>query len=192
VQLALGRVYLAKAERTMDRRSVAAALAALERALAGTTRRSEGLTLLGRALYLAGDDAGGERALREALSTSPLEADALGYLADACERQREYDLARDALQKLDTLQGDTAPPAARSARARRIGELAFQAGDPAAAVESFQRARNAGLKDPSFLGELAEAQFRAGDVDAAKSTLAQALAVEPTDVELLRLKRVIR
>src|SRR6185436_6667099 len=52
VQLALGRVYLEKAERTMDRRPVAGALAALERALAGNARRSEGLTLLGRALYL--------------------------------------------------------------------------------------------------------------------------------------------
>lgn len=192
VQLALGRVYLEKAERTMDRRSVGAALAALERALAGTARRSDGLTLLGRALYLSGDDAGAERLLVEAVSTSPLSAEAFGYLADVCERRREYAAARDALQKVDTLQGDTVPAAVRRTRARHLGELSSQAGDPAAAVDFFQRANNAGLKDASFLGELAEAQFKSGNVEAARSTLAQALAVEPRDVELLRLKRVIR
>jgi cytochrome c-type biogenesis protein CcmH/NrfG len=185
-------VYLEKAERTMDRRSVAEALAALERALAGTARRSEGLTLLGRALYLSGDDAAGERLLREAVSTSPLIAEAFGYLADACERQREYDAAREALEKLDTLQGDTAPPAVRSARARRLGELSLKAGDATAAVEFLQRARDAGRSDAAMLGALAEAQFKTGNLETAKLTLAQALALEPKNSELLRLKRLLR
>jgi tetratricopeptide (TPR) repeat protein len=192
VQLALGRVYLEKAERTLDRRSVAAALDALERALAGTARRSEGLTLLGRALYLSGDDAGGERILREAVATSPLIAEAFGYLADACERQRNYDAAREALEKLDTLQGDTATPAVRSARARRLGELSLKANDPATAVQFLQRARDGGENSAAMLGALAEAQFKTGNLDTAKATLAQALAQEPRNAELLRLKRVLR
>lgn len=192
VQLALGRVHLEKAERTMDRRSVAEALSALERALAGTARRSEGLTLLGRALYLSGDDAGAERLLREAVSTSPLIAEAFGYLADACERQRNYDGAREALEKLDALQGDTAPRSVRSARARRVGVLSLKADDPTSAVEFLQRALDAGENDAALFGSLAEAQFKSGNVDAAKATLAQALALEPKNADLLRLKRLLR
>ncbi len=192
VQLALGRVYLERAERTMDRRSVAQALDALERALAGTARRSEGLTLLGRAFYLSGDDAGAERLLREAVSTSPLIAEAFGYLADACERQRDYESAREALEKLDALQGDTAPRATRSARARRIGVLSLNDNEPATAVEFLQRAIDAGERDASTLGSLAEAQFRSGNVDAARATLAQALAQEPKNSELLKLKKLLR
>ncbi|TAK15044.1 MAG: tetratricopeptide repeat protein, partial [Acidobacteria bacterium] len=188
VQLALGRVHLEKAERTMDRQSIALALDALERALAGTARRSEGLTLLGRALYLSGDDAGAERLLREAVSTSPLIVEGFGYLADACERLRQYDAAREALEKLDTLQGDTAPRVVRTARARRLGLLSLKAGDAPTAVEFLQRAMDAGGRDPQLLGALADAQFKAGDVAAAKSSLADALALAPKDAELLRLR----
>jgi len=192
VQLALGRVYLEKAERTMDRQSVAQALDALERALSGTARRSEGLTLLGRALYLSGDDVGAERLLSEAVSTSPMIAEAFGYLADASERLRQYDEARTALEKLDALQGDTAPAAVRNARTRRIGELYLKAGAPAAAIDYLQRALDTGDRDAALLGSLAEAQFRSGDVAAARATLSEALALAPKDAELLRLRRQIR
>jgi tetratricopeptide (TPR) repeat protein len=192
VQLALGRVQLDKAERTMDRRSVADALAALERALAAAPGRSEGLALLGRALYLSGDDAGAERVLRDAVSKSPVIIEAFGYLADACERQHEFDAARDALEKLDTLQGDTAPRDVRSARARRLGRLALEAGDPEVAIEFLQRAADTGARDAALLGTLAEAQFRAGNPDLAKTTLAEALVLQPKSAELLRLRRLIR
>ena len=50
--LAIGRIYLARAERRPIARPSRCALAALERALGGTARRSEGLALFGRALYL--------------------------------------------------------------------------------------------------------------------------------------------
>lgn len=192
VQLALGRVYLAKAERTMDRPSVGEALDALERALSGTARRSEGLTLLGRALYLSGDDVGAERMLNEAVSTSPLIAEAFGYLADAQERLRQYDAARVSLEKLDALQGDTAPADVRIARGRRIGELLLKAGDPVAAVDYLQRALDTGGKDAPLLGALAEAQFRSGHIDVARATLTEALALSPKDPELLRIRRLIR
>ena len=77
-----------EAEHTGERRMVARALAVLERALGGTARRSEGLALYGRALYLSGDLLAAERILQEALSTSPIDQEAFGFLADAAERAR--------------------------------------------------------------------------------------------------------
>lgn len=192
VQVALGRVYLDRAERTMDRRSIADALEALERAMPSTSRRSESLMLLGRALYLSGDDAGAERLLREAVSTTPLIAEAFGYLADATERQREFDAAREALEKLDALQGDTAPPGVRAARARRLGLLSLKIGDAASAIEFLTQALDGGARDASVYGALADAQYRSGDVTAARASLAKALTLAPTDPELLRLQRQIR
>ena len=90
----------------------------LERALGGTARRSEGLALYGRALYLSGDAAGAERLLREAVATSPVDLEAFAFLADAAERLRHPLIARDALVQLDALQGDTADHATRLTRGR--------------------------------------------------------------------------
>lgn len=192
VQLALGRVYLAQAERRLDRRAVSQALAALERALGGTARRSEGLTLMGRALYLSGDYDGAERLLREAVSTSPLDIDAFGYLADTCERLGRLREAREALTRLDALEGDTATPANRAARARRLGSLAMESNDPAAAIGYLQRAVDGGVRDGATLGQLADAQWRLGLPKEARATLSAALAVSPKSIELLRLKRAMR
>ena len=192
VQLALGRVYLARAERGLDRRSVTLALSALERALGGTARRSEGLTLLGRALYLANDYAESERILQEAVATSPLIVEAFGYLADASERLGRFDDARDALSKLDALEGDTALPAVRAARARRVGALALKTGDTADARLYLQRAVDGGERDAATLGQLAEALWREGQQDTARAMLTTALALEPKNAALLRLKRTMR
>ena len=192
VQLALGRVYLAKAERTLDRRTVTLALGALERALAGTARRNEGLALLGRALYLSGDYNEALRILQEAVSTTPLVPEAFSYLADAGERLNQFTDARDALIKQDALEGDTALPAVRAARARRLGGLALRLGDPAAARQYLQRAIDGGQRTAASLGQLADAQWRSGQRDAARATLASALALDARNAELLRLNRVIR
>ena len=130
MQVALGRVYLARAERTRDRESISRAMIILERALGGTARRSEGLALYGRALALSGDLAGAERLLREAVATSPVDLEAFQYLADVAERLSHDLVARDALVNLDVLQGDTADAGVRANRARRIGALSLRAGDP--------------------------------------------------------------
>jgi predicted Zn-dependent protease len=121
--MALARVHLARAERTADRASAGLALESLERALGGTARRSEGLALFGRALFLTGETVDAERILREAVATSPVASDAFGYLADLSERLGHYVDARDALLALDALQGDTASAAVRAARAERTGAL---------------------------------------------------------------------
>lgn len=192
VHLALGRVYLLKAERSMDRRAVTLALSALERAIGTTTRRSEGLALLGRALYLSGDPAGALRVLGDAVAAVPMVVEAFGFTADAAERLNQFDEARQALIKLDALEGDTAAPSIRAARARRIGSLALKANDAPAARLYLQRAVDGGQRDAATLGELADAQWRDGKQDDARKTLTEALAIDARNAELLRLRRVIR
>lgn len=191
-QITLARVLLARAERTPDRAAVTRALGALERALAGTARRGEGMALFGRALYLSGDVAGAERILREAVATSPVEQDAFRYLADAAARLGHDAVARDALLNLDLLEGETVPVIVRASRARRIGELSLRADDPRSAATYLARAVELGVADPQTLGQLARAHWSLGEADAARDALKQALALAPRDLELQRLARTIR
>jgi tetratricopeptide (TPR) repeat protein len=192
IALAVGRVQLARAERLRDRASNAAALHALEQALAGTARRSEGLALYGRALYLYGEYEDAERLLREAVSTSPVAPEAFRYLADASERLGHPLAARDALLSLDALEGDTVPAEARAARARRVGSLSLAGGDALMAAEYLAFAVGAGIADAPTLGLLAEARAGQGDADAARAALARALELAPDDPALARLARRLR
>jgi tetratricopeptide (TPR) repeat protein len=192
VALTIGRIYLARAERTGDRGSVALAQASLERALGGTARRSEGLALVGRALYLTGNYAAAEHLLREAIATTPIDTEAFAFLADAAERASHPDIARDALLGLDALEGDTVSAEVRAARARRIGGLAVAAGDGATGVEYLTLAVRGGHADASTLGLLARAQWQTGDRDEARRTLGEALALDERDADLRRLSKVIR
>lgn len=192
VQMALGRVFLARAERTPDRAAIARATTVLEQALGTTPRRSEGLALLGRAQYLNADYEAAERTLREAVATSPVDPDAFGYLADAAERLAHLTDARDALVTWDVLQGDTVSIDVRAARAQRIGALSLRANDIPTAVSYLTQAVSAGKQDARTLGQLAQARFQSGDLPAANEALSRALAMEPRNPELLRLRRVIR
>jgi len=191
VALAFGRVHLARAERTGDHASAAQALALLEGALGGSARRSEGLALFGRALYLTGDAAGAERLLQDAIATSPIDPEAFGFLADAAERVGHAGVASDALVNLDALEGDTASVERRAARARRIGGLAVQAGDWPTAVEHLHTATEAGYDDAATLGLLARAEWQSGDLVSARKALARALAADARNAELRRLSRLI-
>jgi tetratricopeptide (TPR) repeat protein len=192
IELAIGRVYLSRAERSPDKAEVDRALGALERALGGTARRSEGLALLGRALYLSGDYSESERILREAVATSPVDPEAFGFLADSAERLTHYLDARDALRDLDALEGDIALPDARAHRARRIGALSLKAGDARAAADYLSRALDGGVNDADTLGLLAEARWQAGDASGARTALNRALELSPRSGALLRLTRVIK
>ena len=120
---------LGHAEGTGSRAAIAEARLALERALGGTARRSEGLALYGRALYLSGDAADAERILIEATATSPVDPEAFQFLADAAERLAHPGIARDALLDLNALEGSTASADVRAARARRIGALSLAKGE---------------------------------------------------------------
>jgi tetratricopeptide (TPR) repeat protein len=192
VQIALARVYLGRAEHTRDRDSLNRAIGMLERALGGSARRSEGLALYGRAIYLSGDLPGAERLLREAVATSPVDLEAFRSLAEVAERLSHDVIARDALVNLDTLEGDTAPANVRASRARRIGDLSLRAGDARTAASYLGQAVDAGVRDSSTLGQLARARWLSGDADGARATLAQALELAPRDVELQRIARMIR
>ncbi len=184
VLVATGRVLLAEAERTGDRRTVARALAVLERALGGTARRSEGLALYGRALYLSGDPLAAERILQEALSTSPIDQEAFGFLADAAERASHPAVARAALLDLDAIQGDTVSADERGRRARRIGALSLALGDPKAAVRYLTQAVDSAPPDAGTLGLLARAKWQSGDPDGARTALGAAIALSGSDPDL--------
>lgn len=192
VQLALGRIYLQRAERAGDAASIQRALDVLERALGGTAPRSEGLALFGRALFLSGDVAGAERMLKEAVATSPRDPEAFGFLADAAERLGHDTVARDALVSLDTLQGSTVPDDIRGIRSHRIGALSLRAGDPRLAVTYLTEALNLGRSGIDTLSQLARAKWLAGDIAGARETLARALVIDPRNSELLRLARAMK
>jgi Flp pilus assembly protein TadD len=192
VLVATGRVLLAEAERTGDRRTVARALAVLERALGGTARRSEGLALYGRALYLSGDALAAERILQEALATSPIDQEAFEFLADAAERASHPAVARAALLDLDAMQGDTATPAQRGMRARRIGALSLVLGEPKVAVRHLTQAADSAPPDAGTLGLLARAKWQSGDPDGARVALGRAIALSSSDPDLRRLARTIK
>lgn len=196
VALALGRVHLMRAEATTDatRRTLAAqeALAPLEAALGGSARRSEGLALYGRALHLTGDVAGGERILQGAVATTPFDRQAFLYLADAADALGRPAEAWEWLMRFDALEGDTASPAERSARGRRMGGLALAAGDAARARPYLERAVQDGLGDATLFGWLADARWRTGDKAGARDALARALALAPRDAALRRLRQTIR
>jgi len=191
VHLALGRVHLARAERTADRTSIQQALDAFEHALGGTARRSEGLALYGRALFLRGDFELSEQLLREAVSTSPVALPAFQYLADVAAALAHPIIARDALLSLDALEGDTAAPEGRMLRARRIGELSLEGGDYRTAVEHLSRVASAGEVTADTLGSLAHARWLSGDAAGAREALARALSLAPDDARLARLSRLM-
>jgi tetratricopeptide (TPR) repeat protein len=192
MQLTFGRIYLARAEQTADRLSIARALDALERALADTSRRSEALALFGRALWLSRDAEGSERILREAVATSPVDPEAFGYLADVAEQLSQYEEARDALKTLDVLQGDTAPAPVRAVRAQRLASLSLRVNDFPTAIDYLSRVVAAGRADGSTYGALAEAKLKSGDRAGAVVAVTQGLALDPRHGELLRLRRTLR
>lgn len=192
VHLALGRVHLARAEATADPVSIRRAREALELALGGTARRSEGLALYGRALHLSGDHDEALRILQDAVATSPADRQAFAYLAETAEALARDILARDALLSLQALLGSTSPHAETTTRARRIGVLSLRGGDVATAARYLRRAVNDGLNDASTLASLAEAQWGLGEFDAARVTLDAARTQEARDPDVLRVGRVVR
>jgi tetratricopeptide (TPR) repeat protein len=190
--LAIGRVHLARAERDGDSEAVRRAIESLEQALGGRARRSEGLALYGRALYLAGEVAEAERILREAVATSPVHSEAFAFLADAAERLGHHLIARDALMNLDAIEADSADAATRAGRARRIGELAMLTGDPKIASTYLSRVVDPDSTDAATMGLLAEARWRLGQDQDARALLDRALKISPRDPKLLRLSKLMR
>jgi tetratricopeptide (TPR) repeat protein len=189
--VALGRVWLEKAQPHPDRVDLSKALGALEEAI-GTDDSSEAMTLFGRALLLTQDVELAERVLQQATEKRPADPLAFYYLADAAERRGNAAIARRALLDYRALEGDPADARRRAALAGRIADLSMQLRDGAAAVTWYQRAIEADGADAPLLVRVAEAQLLSGDRDAARSTVALALERDPANRAAVLLQRRIK
>jgi tetratricopeptide (TPR) repeat protein len=189
--VALGRVWLEKAQPHADRVDLSKALGALEEAI-GTDNSSEAMTLFGRVLLLTQDLELAERVLQEATEKRPADPLAFYYLADAAERCGHAEVARRALLDYRALEGDPSDAGRRASLAVRIADLSMQLRDGAAAVTWFQRAVEADGADAPLLVRVAEAQMLSGDPDAARATVALALEKDPANRAGRLLQRQIR
>jgi tetratricopeptide (TPR) repeat protein len=177
--VALGRVWLETAQARGDRVELNKALEALEHAI-GVEDTSEAYTLFGRALLMADNVELAERMLQHA--TDKLPADPLGfyYLADAADRRGHVESARQALLDYVALEGEIADPRRRSSIAARIADLSMRLADFPMAVSYYERAAPTLSSDAAFVLRFAEARWRAGQVDAARSMLQKLLEKDPT------------
>lgn len=189
--VALGRVWLQKAQPLRDRVDLSKALGALQEAV-GTDASSEALMLFGRALLLAQNVERAETVLTRATETLPVDPQAFYYLADAAERRGHPHVARRALLDYRALEGDDPDSRRRAALAVRIADLSLQGGDAAGAVTWYQRALEVGSADVPLLIKTAEAQLRSGALDAALTTIQKALEKDPANEDALTLLRRVR
>lgn len=189
VYAALGRVWLQAAEARGDRVALSKAIEALQGVATRASASSDAMALYGRALFLAGDIEGSELMLQQATAKLPVDPSSFLHLAAAAEKLGDLALARDALQKYLALEGEEG---LTEARAVQIGDLSLRLDDPATAVMWFQRAADRSPGETPVLARLADAQWKAGDLDAARATLGRALEKEPRSPALLSLARRIR
>lgn len=188
VYIALGRIWLETGRSRNDRVALSKALQALEPAAARANASSDTLALYGHALFLWGNMEAAERALEQATSTLPVEPIAFLYLSGAAERRGHVSAARDALVKYVSLADDDGQTRLLCAH---IADLSLRMNDAAAAVTWARRAIDPEHSDPSLLEVLADAQFRLGDLDDARASVAEGLARDPRNRALLQLRRKI-
>lgn len=191
VYQALGQVWLQDADAHDDQLSLNKALEALERAATGTNATSGALTWFGRALLRDGQVDRAEQVLQLATTRFPVDPAAFFYYANAAERLRHLDAARQALIDFAALQGDDGQAAER---AERIASLSMMLSDPAAAAKWLRKAVDESASDGSVrrLALLANAQLKAGDSEAAAATVIRALTIDSANRELLTLARRLK
>jgi predicted Zn-dependent protease len=168
--------------------SLTKALAALQEAV-GNDDSSEALTLFGRALLLTNDADAAERMLQDATEKKPVDPLAFSYLADAAERLDHPAVARQALLDYEALRGDEPDDRRKIAFATRLGDLSSRMQDMPAAAAYFLRAAQG--SDPALLARAADAQLRAGNVDAAWDTASKAMEKDPANALALSVQRRI-
>jgi len=86
--------------------------------------------------------------------------------------------ARQALLRYDALV-DEDP--GRAAHAQRIGDLSLSLNDPLSAVRWYLKSEALSPPQAEMLAHLADAQFRLGQIEAAKATLDRAMAKDDND-----------
>jgi len=133
---------------------------------------SEILGLYGRALSLNGQYAEAEHAFKLASEKLPTDPAILPQLASVAQRLGHLDDARQALEKYAALVDDDRDQAAH---ALQIAELSLQLNDPASAATWYEKSAALGEPDANLLARLADAQLKAGRIDAARQTLARAV-----------------
>ena len=189
--VALGRIWLEKAQPRADRVDLSKALEALQDAV-GSDDSSEALTLFGRALMLSQSVDLAESVLQQATEKRPVDSQAFYYLADAAERRGHSDVARRALLDYRALEGDDPDGRHRAAFATRVADLSLRLGEAAEAVAWYQRAVEANGADVPLLIKIAQAHLQAGARDAAFATVQKALEKDPSNKDALALARRIR
>ena len=184
---ALGRVWLEMAETRRDRPdAIGKALEALERAASSPTATSDVKTLYGRALLDDHQFDAAEQVLQQATERFPVDPSAFAELAGVAERLKHLDIARNALVSYNALVGDDAGFAER---ALKIGVLSIALDEPQTAIGWLLRASTASPSDARILASLAEAQFKAGNLEAAQETMSRALQLDPENAQLRALAR---
>jgi tetratricopeptide (TPR) repeat protein len=189
--VALGRVWLDKAQARADRVDLSKAFSALQDAV-GSDDSSEALALFGRALMLSGSLDLAESVLQEAAEKRPVDTQAFYYLADAAERRGHVDVARRALLDYQALEGDDPDARRRAAFQIRVGDLSLRLKDSAQAVAWYQRAVESIGADVSLLVRIAQAHLQGGSTEAAFATVQKALEKDPLNKDALALLRRIR
>ena len=186
---ALGRVWLDIAQTRNDRVALVKALEALERIASSPGATSEILTLYGRALLRDDEADVAERTLQQAIARPPVEPTAYLFYAAAAERQNHLEEARQALIVYGGLVADDPEFVPR---ATRIATLSLRLDDVDVAIEWLQRASAASPNDVQLLVSLADAQLQAGDLDAARVTIATVREKDPGNAALSGLARRAR
>jgi tetratricopeptide (TPR) repeat protein len=180
---ALGQVWL---ERPRDDRTfLSKAREALERAATSANAGSDVLTLYGRALLQEGDLEAAERTLQQAMNHYPIDPAAFLLYASTAEKLNHLDPARSALILYGSLVSDDREFAVR---ATRIAGLSLRLNDPDTAVDWLDRAASASPNDVKLLALLADAELKAGDAEAALTTIARGLEKDPKNSALLNLR----
>jgi tetratricopeptide (TPR) repeat protein len=183
---ALGRVWLQVAEAQHDQIALKKALEALTTASGRAEVSSETLTDLGRALMLSGDPAAAERTLRRAVTRLPVSPVAHLYLGNLLEASKQAEAARDALVRYATLVGDHDP---LGGVPTRIANLSVRIGQPLTALRWYERALDEAGPTTSLLAGFADAAWQAGEIERARTLIAEGLTIDPADAALLRLQR---
>ena len=144
--LALGRLWLERAERGGGRVELSKAMRALESAI-NNDSSSEAHTLYGRAFLLTGETSRAERVLEHAASRFPVDPLAYYYLAEAAARRGHVAASQRALIAYAALEGLDSPRF-DAALLARLADAHLNAGDPAAARQAFERAERKAPDDP--------------------------------------------
>ena len=187
VYAALGRVWLDIARTADDRIALTKAIGALQ-SIPQATASSEALTLLARALLLAGEREEAVVLLELATGRYPLDPSAFLELADLVDQEGDLLRARRLLVAHDTVTAH-GPHTQRLAQLLRIADLSIRLDDHADAALRFEMAVGLGSPTPALLVRLANAQWRGGFPTAARSVVTDGLVQHPDDSALLALHR---